>query len=388
MSSSSPSSWSYDDIFFNYVAPFLGCLIASSLFAAPIKDLRLCLLNGKLGPLNPIPWAFMTGNTFGWVTYGYLKNDPFLIASNMPGLILSLWLNIGASKLQYAEHMMMTTRKLMNDSQYQYHHQSSSSQKQKQQQQHLDPYERSNGSSRSTNRSNGSISFNINDNSKNREIYRSSNGLIFTSQDVWFLRVVVSWAVVLIIVGWLGVPKQHGQLIVGIFVNTNLLVFYAAPLSTMWTCIETKTSNSIHTPTMILNCGNATFWSLYGIAQHDVVIWGPNALGLSLGVAQALLCIWYPKTTTSTTSSVPVGMEMGVESDYSDQQHGGEIEFQPVLRTTDDPDDDMNIRTGNNDAGLADASDLNDDDDDDNDEYYNDYGDGLHRSGRNIPPTL
>ena len=370
--SSSSSSWTYNEIFFNYVAPFLGCLIASSLFAAPIKDLRLCLLRGKLGPLNPIPWAFMTGNTFGWVAYGYLKNDPFLIASNMPGLILSLWLNIGASKLQYAEHMTTTTTKKNS----QFSSPSSSSQKQ----QHLDPYEGKNDADSHISISNDGDNFKLRENySSSSSSSSSSNGLIFTNQDVWFLRVVVSWAVVLIIVGWLGVPKQYGQLIVGVFVNMNLLVFYAAPLSTMWTCIETKTSDSIHTPTMILNCGNATFWSLYGIAQRDVVIWGPNALGLSLGVAQALLCIWYPKTTTSTTSSMSLGVGVGARRDDADQQqHGGEIEFQPVLRNTDGPDDDMNI-TGNNDGGLSDASDLND-------EYYNEYRDGLHLS--NIPPTL
>jgi len=43
----------------------------------------------------------MTGNTVGWLAYSFLTSDPFVFFANAPGLLLSLWLNFGAAKLQY-----------------------------------------------------------------------------------------------------------------------------------------------------------------------------------------------------------------------------------------------------------------------------------------------
>ena len=95
------SNYSTEEVIFDYLCPFLGCLIASTLFAAPVNDLRKALKERTLGPLNPNPWAVLTGNCLGWSSYAYYTNDPFILASNLPGLILSFWLNIGACKLQY-----------------------------------------------------------------------------------------------------------------------------------------------------------------------------------------------------------------------------------------------------------------------------------------------
>ena len=68
-------------------------------------DLRRALLNGRLGDLNPFPWVMMTGNCLGWIVYGYYlePKDGFIVAGNVPGLVISLWLNLGAAKLQYKQ---------------------------------------------------------------------------------------------------------------------------------------------------------------------------------------------------------------------------------------------------------------------------------------------
>jgi hypothetical protein len=83
----------WTDIVFGYVCPSLGCIMAAAMFAgtvndtdpwfflknstkqtvwlmsfvsfsfiAPVNDLRQALIDGNLGSLNPLPWAFMTGN--------------------------------------------------------------------------------------------------------------------------------------------------------------------------------------------------------------------------------------------------------------------------------------------------------------------------------------
>jgi len=81
----------------------MGSILASVMFAAPVRDLRQALIDGSLGALNPFPWSFCAGNCLGWVVYGYYTRDPFVVAANLPGFVLSIWLCSGASKLQYLE---------------------------------------------------------------------------------------------------------------------------------------------------------------------------------------------------------------------------------------------------------------------------------------------
>ena len=63
-----------------------------------------------------------------------------------------------------------------------------------------------------------------------------------------------------------------------------------------------KCSDSIHTPTMVLNCTNAGFWGAYGIAINNPVIYGPNVIGFFLGSIQAALCCMYPKNFIQPSS--------------------------------------------------------------------------------------
>jgi solute carrier family 50 (sugar transporter) len=242
--------------FFDYICPFLGCLIASTLFAAPVNDLRTALRERTLGPLNPNPWAIMTGNCLGWCSYAYYTKDPFILASNLPGLVLSIWLNMGAAKLQYLAQVQAMASRL--------------------------PVEDKDGV------------VNALKLHESQEVYKES--LIYSPQDVLFLRVVILWSSFLVLVGWLGYFQGYQSSAVGIMVNVNLIFFYAAPLQTMKTVIDAKCSDSIHGPTVTLNCVNASFWLLYGVARNDIVIWGPNSLGLALGISQVALYLKYPKS--------------------------------------------------------------------------------------------
>ena len=129
-----------------------------------------------MGALNPTPWGIMTGNCFGWLAYAYYSRDPFVLASNIPGIIVSFWLNSGASKLQY--YREVESRNQSND-----------------------------GSENSR--------------SPKRVI-------IFTPQDKLMLGVLSLWITILVCVGWLGIGKGREKEIIGIFVNINLLFFYGA----------------------------------------------------------------------------------------------------------------------------------------------------------------
>jgi solute carrier family 50 protein (sugar transporter) len=193
----------------------------------------------------------MSGNCLGWLAYAYYSGDPFILASNVPGILVSTWLNLGASKLQYHEMM-----------------------------------QEQNGVSESD--------------SGHEEEGAASNVkhfLNWTSQDTIWIRILTLWVLILVCVGWTPFLPDHSERkhVIGLLVNINLLFFYAAPLQTVATVIQTKSSDSIHIPTVILNCTNAAFWAAYGIAVNNIVVYGPNGIGLLLGLVQSLLCCCYEK---------------------------------------------------------------------------------------------
>jgi solute carrier family 50 protein (sugar transporter) len=226
------NSLPWSTIILAYICPSVGAVLAGIMFAAPVQDLREALKNGSLDVLNPLTWAMMTGNCLGWVAYAYYTHDPFVLAANLPGLIISLWLNIGAIKLQY--HDIIKTQQ--------------------------DP-----------------------------------ESLTMVPQETMLLRILLIWSFVLLWVGWWH-PTLNSSHIVGLVVNVNLVFFYGAPLHTIKEVVQTKCSDSIHLPTMVLSWSNTSFWLAYGVARKDPIILIPNALGLLLGLMQGLLCLLYPRS--------------------------------------------------------------------------------------------
>jgi solute carrier family 50 protein (sugar transporter) len=274
----------------------MGCLVATAMFAAPIADLRRGLLRQSLGDLNPRPWAVMTGNCLGWCAYAYYIHDPFILASNVPGFILSCWLNMGAAKLEYKQMTTSTSNSTSATG--------------------------ANTTNTTNTASGGSLRHRPvplldieNDpeemNDEENEIENDQNSyynvpsslmdhhhgpsIIFTPQEVWWLRVLMLWSITLVWVGWISPYKGYEAATVGLLVNINLIFFYGVPLQTIRTVLRQGHSNSIHPASMVMACGNATFWLLYGIALWDPVLMVPNSVGLALGLCQVVLCIVYPK---------------------------------------------------------------------------------------------
>jgi len=280
--------WAY--IFFHLICPCMGCLVATATFAAPIADLRLALLRQSLGDLNPRPWAVMTGNCLGWCAYAYYIHNPFILASNIPGLILSMWLNAGAAKLEYRQ---MTAT----------HHSSSTS-----------------GMGGESHRP--TVLLNAHEPNEESEpidcvVVQVPFSPVFTPQEIWWLRVLILWSVILVWVGWL-FPGPNAPTTVGILVNLNLIFFYAAPLQTIRHVLQSGNSNSIHGPTMMMVCANASFWFLYGVALGDPIVMLPNAIGLTLGLVQVALRVIYPHT--NTTMMRPTWNHQGESSIHSQSE--------------------------------------------------------------------
>jgi solute carrier family 50 protein (sugar transporter) len=259
-------------------------------FTAPVQDLRRALQQGSLGALNPFPWAMMTGNCLGWIVYGFYTRDAFVFAANVPGLILSLWLNMGAAKLQYfalrddiKQHQPALSQQPVREDW------DASPAIMEADDDDLDEFPEvgvaaagQHGSMESSS-SNGGANI--------------GELLVLVPQEQALLRILLGWAAVITWVGWLSTSTNPAATI-GVVVNVNLVFFYGAPLQTVQTVVVERNSESIHVPTMVMNWMNTTFWILYGIARRDFVIIVPNVLGLSLGLLQGVLCVMFPRRET------------------------------------------------------------------------------------------
>ena len=82
---------------------------------------------------------------------------------------------------------------------------------------------------------------------------------------------------------------------IGYFASAIFVVLSASPLSTIRTVVATRNSASIYTPLTLAQCANTLLWTIYGVmAAKDIFVYGPNAIGLSLGVSQLVLKILFP----------------------------------------------------------------------------------------------
>jgi hypothetical protein len=140
----------------------------------------------------------MTGNCLGWTVYGYYTRDPFVVAANLPGLVLSLWLNIGAAKLQYFDlrrnNLQHPARRRIEL-----------------QQESWDASPEQDGVAA------------IDDALTVRR--NSQEDFVMVPQERALLRILCLWIIVIVYVGWFS-PSTDQTNIVGVVVNINLVFFY------------------------------------------------------------------------------------------------------------------------------------------------------------------
>mmetsp|Transcript_15367 Transcript_15367/g.32340 ORF Transcript_15367/g.32340 Transcript_15367/m.32340 type:complete len:329 (-) Transcript_15367:41-1027(-) len=322
-------------IVLEYVCPLMGCIFANLMFSAPFNDVRSATKNGTLGCLNPTPWAMMTGNCSGWVTYSYLIQNHFVFWANAPGLVLSIWLNMAAVKLQYCDRMSQSMRSSFV--------------------QLLDNNRKSFKVSELDRRALG-------DKYEDDDVSGAPNSfanlrkmaLDITIQKIEapaphekvVVGVVIFWLAIISFISFLKLDPSQRQLVVGIAVNINLLFFYGAPLSTIFTVIRTRDSSSIHRRTMVMNTMNGIFWTAFGFGTVDYFISVPNGLGAILGFVQMFMCLVMPcKGNEQHTRNAEVyDLELGASTSHGSSSDIKEIE---PLGTTVDRQEETQIQTKN-----------------------------------------
>ena len=288
-------------------------------------------MRGTLGHLNPTPWAVMTGNCIGWLIYSYLINNLFLFFANAPGLILSVWLNMAAAKLQYSDRISKGMRasfvELLDRNR-----QSFRVPRGRRLDIDSDDLNRDEIVDNENNNDNGTKmesrdapKTNAARNSINEASDNDANGtnnihsfanlkqmaLDITIQkaeapaphEKIVVGVVTFWVSVISLLYFLQLNISQWKYVVGIIANINTCAFYGAPLSTIYTVIKQKDSSSIHRPTMIMNTSNAVFWAAFGIGVMDWIIVVPGSIGAILGFIQIFLRLVVPSSSTFATSS-------------------------------------------------------------------------------------
>ncbi|EEC51627.1 predicted protein [Phaeodactylum tricornutum CCAP 1055/1] len=334
---------STSEIILEYVCPSLGVISGLIMFFAPYRDVRFARDNDSLGDLNPTPWAFMLGNCIGWVAYSLLLEDQnlFVFLVNAPALIFSVWLNIQAVKLQYGMFRNEVVRHAIVDALVQ---ESVKILPESSESHRLVPLENSVAMNQEMN-----LPITEEKPNKRRVTFQEcSADLCLSSANadndphcvvsdqpldssvldfakvVWnvtaqnmaapfrhenlVLFLVTLWvAVIAIVVFGASIMSQRTrELIVGLVVNLNLVFFYGAPLSTIFTVIQMRSSSTVHRPTMMTNTANGVFWFAYGLAILDAFIFVPNGLGALLGTMQIVLCVAFPQQNTGRGSTAVI----------------------------------------------------------------------------------
>ena len=118
-------------------------------------------------------------------------------------------------------------------------------------------------------------------------------GLARTKTRDRILAQVMFYALVLPLIGAIGVLTEMSdsrlKLTWGFTANGILLLYYAAPLSTVVSVIKTRSATSINLPLACMQCLNGALWLGYGLAVSDLFIWIPNAIGTCTGAVLLLL---------------------------------------------------------------------------------------------------
>jgi len=222
----------------------------------------------------------------------------FVFFANAPGLMISVWLNIGAMKLQYYDEIIKYSSIQTIDG-----GQAGETTEE--------------GSGNETQPSDEGESA---DGTDGNNCQKSPPSL--TAHEWILLEIVAIWVVILSTTSLLPINKDSMKFVVGVCVNANLIFFYAAPLSTIMTVLRTKSSASIHLWTMTMNTTNAFFWCVYSLAIQDYYILIPNGLGFAFGLLQTILYKIYPHTAVPESDD---GTEQFLDDDGNSRESATEM---------------------------------------------------------------
>ena len=115
---------------------------------------------------------------------------------------------------------------------------------------------------------------------------------------------------------------DHKRFTMGIFCNVVLLVYYAAPLSTIREVLAQRDSKSLYWPLALANTINGAAWFLYGVALGDPYLMAPNGVGAVLGGAQLALIARFPTKDRASPAPSAWGSQVDLLATLDDANRG------------------------------------------------------------------
>lgn len=113
------------------------------------------------------------------------------------------------------------------------------------------------------------------------------------------LAIILFFTLIIPLIGAIGTMAQLSEhnlkLLWGFTANAILLIYYAAPLSTVVSVIRTRSAATLHLPLAVMQIINGCMWLGYGLAVSDPFIWVPNGIGAITGTVLCSLIFIFRK---------------------------------------------------------------------------------------------
>lgn len=213
------------------LAPVIGIVLANIMWLAPLKDVYNARLSQQLGTLNPIPFTMILINCIGWTMYGVLTNDIYIFFANCFGIIIGLFCSSSAMML------------LLNG---------------------------------------------------NESKPTANEKSLIIHMEILMIGGVSFWILMIFIVGMILHGNDPSSVMIGVICDIISIVYYAAPLSSLYQVIVTADASSLHVPTIVANLLNGAMWFIYGLsAINNLLVWLPNGLGVMLAIIQLTVVFMY-----------------------------------------------------------------------------------------------
>lgn len=276
-------------VFATTIAPTLGAVLSNAMWATPILDIKRQRKLRTLGTINPMPYVVGMYCVYGWVLYGSLKHDGFIMWANFAAVGVLTYCNLSVVALSTAEIIRLEDS--LSDTVVGTEKVSSAE-------------------------------------GKMAELAAKQATLSYVEAGLWMAPLLwglmswLSWVVwndseqVINVVGWVAMVWQ--------------ILFFWAPLSMLREVVRQGDSSSIFPPAVAANMANCGMWVVYGYtAIQDPMVWVPNFIGLVLQVVAISLVLRYPRTAANAAhKEVPHGgqADSGADSEL----------LQPLTSNSDD----------------------------------------------------
>ncbi|KAJ1440578.1 hypothetical protein B484DRAFT_322949, partial [Ochromonadaceae sp. CCMP2298] len=96
-----------EELFWGTVCPILGVVVSNMQVIPPLNAALICRKARSMGCLNATPWAMGFVNCCGWLLYGCMLGDHYIMMSVGPGVMIHYYAVTSACSLLGAQNIVL-----------------------------------------------------------------------------------------------------------------------------------------------------------------------------------------------------------------------------------------------------------------------------------------